>query len=73
MQVRVVVKNPMWKFRHTYAKHLQALMQEFETYEGELKKAKKDWRIPKGEFLLVNGPNTHILNTEDVLQAWVKK
>lgn len=73
MQVRVKVKNPMWKFRHTYASYMRPHIKEFEVYEGELKKAKKDWRTPKNEFLLVNGSTTHILNQEDVINAWVKR
>jgi hypothetical protein len=48
-------------------------IKEFETYEGELKKQKKHWRIPKGEFILVNGANQHIINIEDVIEAWRKR
>lgn len=70
MRVRVKVKNPMWKFRHTYASYMRPHIKEFEVYEGELKKAKRDWRFPKGEFVLVNGDEKHIIHKDDVVKAW---
>jgi len=73
MRLRVKVRNPQWPYRAAYAKHLQSLIKEFEVYEGELVKVKKDWRIPKGEFILVNGPNKHIMNLDDVVESWVKR
>lgn len=73
MRLRVKVRNPMWKFRHTYATYMIPHIREFETYEGDLVKVKKNWRIPTGEFWLVNGRKTHILNIEDVVEAWVQK
>lgn len=68
MRLRVKVKNPMWPYRATFAKHI--IIPEFEIYEGELKKMKHNWRFPKGEFILVNGDQSHIIHKDDVIEAW---
>jgi hypothetical protein len=73
MRLRVKVRNPLWAYRKAYASYMLPHIQEFETYEGELKKVKKNWRTPKGEFILVNGANQHIMNLEDVVEAWRKR
>lgn len=68
MKIRVKVKNHMWPWRHTYAKHI--IIPEFYIYEGEFKKSR--YFAKKGEFQIVGPSLTHTVNKDDVVEAWVK-